>query len=220
MSEKKINILVADDHRLFVDGLKYILKDEMHFEITGYASNGKEAIEKCKRENVDIVLMDVNMPVIDGIHATVEIKQHHPALKVIMVSMLADLPTVTKAFAAGADAYVLKSAGVDDLRKAFKAIAKKEIYISETISHLFTKDTVNKITTKEQYTRFSENLISPREQQILKLIVEGFTDVQIGETLFLSDKTVSTHRKNMLAKLNINNTAALVKFAIENGLVK
>ncbi len=214
-----MRLLVADDHRLFSDGLKHMLKEELQIEIGGYAANGKEAIEMCNKEKFDMVLMDINMPVIDGIHATSEIKLHNPKLKIIMVSMQADLPSVTKSFAAGANAYILKSDGLDELEKAFKALAQNDIYISSNISHLFTKDALNKITTKEQYIKFAENLISAREQQILKLIVEGFTDAQIAETLFLSDKTVSTHRKNMLAKLGVNNTASLVKFAIENKLV-
>ncbi|MBK7854970.1 MAG: response regulator transcription factor [Bacteroidetes bacterium] len=203
---------------MFSDGLKHLLKGELHIEIEGYAANGKEAIDKCAKEKFDMVLMDINMPVIDGIHATSHIKQHKPQLKIIMVSMLTDLPSITKALAAGADAYILKSDGIEELSKAFKAVSKNEIYLSSTISHLFTNDTFNKIVSKEQYISFSENLITPREQQILKLIVEGFTDAQIADALFLSDKTVSTHRKNMLAKLGVSNTASLVKFALENKL--
>lgn len=219
MQEKMFKLLVADDHRLFIDGLKYILKDELHIEIAGFALNGKEAIEKCKKENYNVVLMDINMPVIDGIHATHEIKQLFPHIKIIMISMLTDLPSVTKALDAGADAYILKNAGTDDLLKAFKALRKNELYISESLSHFFTRNNANKITTKAEYVQFSESLITHREQSILKLIVEGYTDPQIAQTLFISDKTVSTHRKNMLAKLNLPNTAALVKFAVDNKLV-
>jgi DNA-binding NarL/FixJ family response regulator len=219
MQEKKLKLLIADDHRLFIDGLKYILKDELDIEIAGFALDGKEAIEKCKKENYDAVLMDINMPVIDGINATAQIKQNHPHIKIIIVSMLTDLPSVTKAFNAGADAYILKNAKTEDLQKAFNAIKKNEIYISESIAHFFTRDTHNKITTKAEYIHFAESIITEREQEILKQIVEGFTDQQIAATLFISDKTVSTHRKNMLAKLNLPNTAALVKFAVENKLV-
>lgn len=219
MQEKKLKLLVADDHRLFIDGLKYILKDELHIEIAGFALNGKEAIEKCKKEKYDAVLMDINMPVIDGIHATSEIKKILPHIKIIIISMLTDLPSVTKAFHAGADAYILKSAGADDLRKAFNALHKNEIYISESIAHFFTRDPMNKITTKAEYVQFSENIITEREKSVLKLIVEGFTNQEIADTLFISVKTADTHRKNMLAKLNLPNTAALVKFAVENKLV-
>jgi len=216
---KPLRLLVADDHRMFIDGMKYILQDEMHIEIAGFALNGKEAIEKCKAEDFDVVLMDLNMPVIDGVQATRTIKEHNPDIKIIIVSMLTDLPSVTKSFYAGADAYILKNSGKDDLLKAFKALGKNEIYISESIAHFFTRDTQKKITTKQEYIKFSESLITPREQSVLKLIVEGSTDQHIAEILFISDKTVSTHRKNMLAKLKLPNTAALVKFAVENKLV-
>lgn len=219
MHQQTLRLLVADDHRLFIDGIKFILRDELHIETAGFALNGKEAIEKCKKEEYDVVLMDINMPIIDGINATREIKRFKPQIKIIIISMLSDLPSVTKAIDAGADAYILKNAGTEDLLKAFKSINKNEIYISESIVHFFTRDTNNKITSKSEYIKFSENLITPREQSVLKLIVEGFTNKEIAETLFISEKTADTHRKNMLAKLSQPNTAALVKFAIENRLV-
>jgi DNA-binding NarL/FixJ family response regulator len=219
MPDNKFKLLVADDHRLFVEGLKLVLKEEVHITIEGFALNGKDAIEKCINGDYNMVLMDINMPVIDGIEATREIKRHKPDIKILMISMLADYASVIKALKAGADGYIIKNADTSELIKALKQIQKGEIYLSESLSKIFTKDGYGKITAREEYIHFSENLISPREQQILKLIVEGFTDQQIAETLFLSDKTVSTHRKNMLAKLNLHNTAALVKFAFDNKLV-
>jgi DNA-binding NarL/FixJ family response regulator len=219
MQPKKLRLLVADDHLLFIEGLKYILKDELHIEIAGHALNGKEAIEKCQKEEFDIVLMDINMPVIDGVEATREIRTHYPGVKIIMVSMLDNLASVIKSLKAGADAYVLKNTGSADLLDAFRAVRKNETYITPSLAHFFSQDGNGRLKAKAEYIRFSENIITDREQQILKLIVEGYTDQQIAETLFLSDKTVSTHRKNMLAKLQVPNTAALVKFAMENKLV-
>ena len=132
--------------------------------------------------------------------------------------MLSDIPSITKAINAGADAYILKDTGSDDLLKAFKSIRKGEFYISESIAHLF--GSVNGQTKlKEEYIQFSENIITKREQSVLKLIVEGYTNQQIADTLFISVKTADTHRKNMLAKLNLSNTASLVKFAMDNKLV-
>jgi len=219
MQPQKLRLLVADDHLLFIEGLKYILKDELHIEIAGHALNGREAIDKCNKENYDVVLMDINMPVIDGVEATKVIRAHQPAIKIIMVSMLDNLSSVTKALRAGADAYVLKNTGTSDLLDAFKAMNRNEVYITPSLRHFFNNDVNGKFKTKPEYLRFSESIITEREQQILKLIVEGFTDQQIANTLFISDKTVSTHRKNMLAKLQVPNTAALVKFAMENKLV-
>lgn len=217
MMNENIKLLVADDHRLFLEGLKYILKDELNMEIAGFAMNGKEAIDQCNKHNYHIVLMDINMPVIDGISATEEIKRLHPHIKIIMLSMLTDVGTITKALKAGADGYVLKSNSYEDLIRAFKKIRMNETFISPSVEHFFS-DNIHDSATKETLVKFSEELITPREQQVLKLIAEGNTDLEIAETLFISAKTVSTHRKNMLAKLKLPNTAALVKFAIENKL--
>ena len=219
MQQQKLKLLVADDHLLFIEGLKYILKDELHIEIAGIALNGRDAIEKCKTGDFDVILMDINMPVIDGLEATREIRSHHPHIKIIMVSMLDNPASVTKALKAGADAYVLKNTGTTDLMDAFRAVRRNEVYITPSLEHFFSNDIHGKLKTKSEYIRFSESIITEREHQILKLIVEGFTDPEIAKTLYLSDKTVSTHRKNMLAKLQVPNTAALVKFAMENKLV-
>lgn len=219
MSAQNLKLLVADDHLLFIEGLKFILKDELHIDIVGTALNGREAIDKCNKEMFDVILMDINMPLIDGVDATREIKSKHPNVKVIIVSMLDNLSSVTRALKSGADAYVLKNTGTTDLMEAFRSVTKDQIYISPALAHYFSNGSNGKIKTKPEYITFSESVITEREQQILKLIVEGFTDIQIAETLFLSDKTVSTHRKNMLAKLKLSNTAALVRFALENKLV-
>ena len=219
MQQQKLRLLIADDHLLFIEGLKYILKDELHIEIAGFALNGRDAIEKCKSGDYDVVLMDINMPIIDGLEAAKEIRTHHPGIKIIMVSMLDNPASVTKALKAGADAYVLKNTGTADLLDAFKTVRRNEVYISPSLEHFFSSDVKGKLKPKSEYIRFSESIITEREHQILKLIVEGFTDPEIAKTLYLSDKTVSTHRKNMLAKLQVPNTAALVKFAMENKLV-
>lgn len=218
MRDKKLKLLIADDHRLFIEGLRYVLKHELNMEICGVAMNGKEAADKCGSENIDVVLMDINMPVMDGIQSTATIKQMHPSVKVIIVTTQNDLTTITRAIKAGVDGYVLKNAGTDDLISAFKAVRKNEIFVSESIAHFVTDDTSN-IKSRTDYIQFSENLITPREHAVLKLIAEGFTNQQIADTFNLSVKTVDTHRKNLLAKLNLPNTAALVKFAIENKLV-
>lgn len=219
MKANHIKLLIADDHKLFINGLELILKEHMGIAYFDFALNGKEAIEKCHKQEFDVVLMDVNMPVIDGIEATREIKRHHKNTKVLIVSMLSDLATVSKVLKAGADGFLIKNADVTEFIKAFTAIQNDEIYISQQVSALFDKTNSGKPIAKTDYIQFTENLVSPREQSVLKLIVEGYTNQAIAETLFLSAKTVDTHRNNMLAKLNLPNTASLVKFAIENKLV-
>lgn len=214
-----MKLLITDDHKLFIEGIKHLLHDEFKIDDVAVALNGKEAIDKCNREKFDVVLMDINMPVIDGIHATREIKTLHPEIKIIMVSMLADYSSVIKSLKAGADAYILKSEGTEELANALRSILKGEIFLSPTLADIFSKDASGKITTREDVLRFSENLITTREQEILKMICEGFTNEQISKTLNIALRTVDTHRTNMLVKLQLPNTAALVKFAMENKLV-
>ena len=219
MPLKKLRLLVTDDHRVFIEGLQYVLKNELHIEIAGSALNGKEAIEKCNKENYDVVLMDINMPVMDGIQACAEIKRLHPHIKIIIVSMLSDVFTISKALKAGADGYVLKNNSSEDLLLAFKAISKDRIFLSPSIEHFFSNASPDSIKGRESAVKFSEQLITPREQEILKLIVEGFTNDEIAKTLNIAVRTADTHRMNMLVKLKLPNTAALVKFALENKLV-
>ncbi|MEP6845205.1 MAG: response regulator transcription factor [Panacibacter sp.] len=218
MPDKKLKLLIADDHRIFMEGLQHLLVHELQVEIKGLACNGKEAIEKCGQTDTDVIIMDINMPVVDGIQATSTIKQLYPYIKVIIISSADDMNTIAHALKAGADAYVLKDEGIEDLIKAFRAISKNEIYISSAVAHLFLNEK-NGIKTKTELVQFAESLITPREQSILKLITEGYTNQEIANTLFIAVATADTHRKNMLSKLKLPNTASLVKFAVENKLV-
>jgi len=214
---RNLRILIADDHRLFINGLKLILKETMDLDIGEFALNGKEAIEKCRRQDFDIVIMDINMPVIDGIEATRQIKLQKPETKILIVSMLSDMDAVSKAMKAGADGFLIKNADATEFKKAFNAIENGKIYLSDYFSNYVQGAKPD--ATREDYIRFSENLITAREKSVLKMICEGFTNAEIAATLFLSVATVNTHRNNMLAKLNLPNTAALVRFAIDNKLV-
>lgn len=216
--DKRLKLLIADDHQLFINGLKLILKETMGIDIPDFALNGKEAIDKCRKQSFDIVVMDINMPVIDGIEATREIKLHHPETKILIVSMLSGLDTVSKAMKAGADGFLIKNADAAEFMKAFHAIQNGKIYLSDFFSDLLRTDKSGQVT-RNDYIKFSDNIITSREKSVLKMISEGFTNAEIAETLFLSVATVNTHRNNMLAKLNLPNTAALVRFAIDNKLV-
>ncbi|MBK9399682.1 MAG: response regulator transcription factor [Bacteroidetes bacterium] len=219
MVSKSIKLLVADDHRLFIEGLRMVLKEELNIQITDTAFNGRQAIDRCLAEKFDVVLMDINMPVINGIEATQEIKRLRPDVKVIIVSMNTDYATVNKAIKAGADGYILKSEGAEEIEKALKSVLKNEVYLSKILSDTMTKDGDGRIASREDLLHFSESLITTREQGVLKLVAEGFTNQQIADTLHISVRTVDTHRTNMLTKLKLPNTAALVKFAVENKLV-
>ncbi len=216
--DKKLKLLIADDHLLFINGLRLILKETLDVDVIDFALNGKEAIDKCRRQDFDFVLMDINMPIIDGIEATREIKLQHPEIKILIVSMLGNIDAVAKVLKAGADGFLIKNADSAEFIKAFHVIGSGGIYLSGQFSALLPTDKKGNVRRSE-YITFSENLITQREKSVLKMICEGFTNQEIADTLFLSVKTVNTHRNNMLAKLNLPNTAALVKFAIDNKLI-
>jgi DNA-binding NarL/FixJ family response regulator len=218
MPDKKLKLLIADDHRMFIEGLQLMLKHELQTEIVAFALNGKEAIDICATHDIDTVIMDINMPLINGIEATKMIKQICPCIKVIILSSADSTTIVADALKAGADAYVLKDAGCEELAKALKIVCKNEIYISPSLAHFFMH-TTSKHKTREDCIQFKEGYITPREQAILKLISEGYTNQQIADTLSIAVSTTDTHRKNILAKLKLPNTAALVRFAVENKLV-
>lgn len=214
-----LHLLIADDHQLFLSGLKLILKELLEVELFDFAHNGKEAIEKCHKHSFDVVVMDLNMPVIDGIEATRHIKANHPGMKVLIVSMMSDLSSVTNAMKAGADGFLIKNADASEFIKAFKFIQEDRIYMSDYFSELLNSHK-NDQSSRTDYIKFSENIITAREKSVLKMICEGFTNPEIATTLFLSVATVNTHRNNMLAKLNLPNTAALVRFAIDNKIIQ
>jgi DNA-binding NarL/FixJ family response regulator len=219
MEVKKIKLLIADDHKMFVEGLKSILTNENTIETIDAVFNGKQAIERCNKGDIDIVIMDINMPLIDGVYACAEIKKHRPNTKVIFVTMLTDLTTITNSLKVGADGYVMKGSDSKEILSAIKAISKGEIFISEQLKHFFSDDVLDLAKNQKEYIRFSQNIISQREKEILKLIADGLTNEKIAEVLSISPRTVDTHRSNMLTKLNLSNTAALVRFAMTNKLI-
>lgn len=216
---KHLRILIADDHQLFLSGLRLLLRDQLGIVHVDEALDGQKAVEMARENAYDIILLDINMPVIDGITAAAEISIHGHGAKIMMVSMLSDSHTVTRALKAGVHGFIVKNASAADFREAFSRLLRDEIYLSPAVSGLFAVGRHGKLIQREEYIEFTTNLISPRERAVLKLVVEGHNNQSIAETLHLSPKTVETHRNNMLAKLDLPNVASLVRFAIENKLV-
>jgi DNA-binding NarL/FixJ family response regulator len=216
MSERMlpVDILIADDHRIMVDGLSQILKDEKTIGTIHTAHDGKMAHAITQQQNVDCVIMDINMPVLNGIEATKLIKREKPFVKVIIVSMLCDAGVVTRALKAGADAFVIKNTGKEELLRAISKVMNDEKYISAELSYNLLH-TINKQPAHDT----PGGSITQREKEIIRYIAEGLTNQQIADKLFISRRTVDTHRKNILHKLQLNNTAALVKYAADNHLL-
>ncbi|MBB6325770.1 DNA-binding NarL/FixJ family response regulator [Algoriphagus iocasae] len=209
-----INVLIADDHQMFIDGIRALLQDIPGIKVVGEACNGKEAIIHCRENQVDIVIMDVNMPEMDGVEATKELFKTNKKLKVLGLSMHRDRHFISDMLKSGANGYILKNTGKKDLLDAIYSLYKGETYVSEEVNKIllasFLKDS-SKYEVKER--------LSERESEVLDCIAIGLTTLEIGEKLFISKNTVETHRKNLLYKLKAKNTAELVNNAYKRGLI-
>lgn len=210
-----INLLIADDHQLITDGITQIFQAEKMIGEILTAKNGKEAAEKALAEDIDCVIMDINMPELNGLEATKLIKKEKPDVKIIVVSMLCEPSIVSKMLKAGADAFINKDTGKTELLKAIEKVMNGEKYISPEISNnLFLH-----LNDKNVSAPSGDVHLTKREIEIIHYIAEGLTNNEIAAKLFLSPVTVETHRKNILAKLQLKNTALLVKYAAEHKLL-
>jgi DNA-binding NarL/FixJ family response regulator len=212
---RSINLLIADDHQLIADGLTQILQSEKMIGEIFTVKNGREAVEKAIAEDIDCVIMDINMPELNGLEATKLIKKEKHFVRIIVVSMLCEPSIVSKMLKAGADAFINKETGKAELLKAIEKVMHNEKYISPEISNdLFLHLNDRKINTTD-----GDVHLTKREVEIIHYIADGLTNSEIAARLFLSSVTVETHRKNILAKLELKNTASLVKYAAEHKLL-
>jgi len=216
---QEINVFVVDDHQIFLDGIVSLLDDEPNIKIAGTAHNGKQAIERIKNLKVDVVLMDINMPEMDGLEATKQLKKTNPDLKILMLTMHSEPRFIKESLEIGAKGYVMKNISKDDLIKAIETVYQDKSFLDQDTQEKL----INSISSGEDdddrnYDELAAQ-ITQRELEILQLIALGLTSQDIATKLFISKNTVETHRKNMLAKLNVNNTAALLKIAYKKGLV-
>jgi DNA-binding NarL/FixJ family response regulator len=216
-----VKIVLADDHGIVRDGIKSTLRDEKAFKIIGEASNGVEAIEKVKALSPDVIIIDINMPEMNGIEATAIISKKYPNTKALVLSMHDNEDYILKSIEAGAAGYLLKDTSKEEFIKAINAVAKGEKYFSTSISNILATGYLHRIkkegvrTTDED----SENGLTRREKGILKLIVQGLGNREIADSLSISVRTIEVHRSNMMRKLKVKNAVELVKYAMENNLV-
>jgi two-component system response regulator NreC len=215
-----INVLIADDHQLFIDGLGSLLKNEPDIEIKGQALNGKEVIQALTYNRIDIVLLDINMPDTDVVEVTKQIRTKFPHTKIIILTMYHGTRYYTKLIKYGISGYLYKSAGKAEFLEAIHKASNGEMYIHKD---LFTEATMHK---KDLMPAFDTNLSNPeqlltkREIEILKLIAREYSNNAIADQLFISTGTVDTHRKNIILKLGVKNTVGLIKYCIQNNLLE
>lgn len=210
---KELKILLVDDHQIITDGLRSLVNSIEGMQVIGDANNGKEAIELLKVLDIDVVLMDIDMPVMNGLDATKAIKASPGKTKVIILSMHCESGMVKELIGIGADGYILKNASKEELIQAIQKVAAGQQYFATdvTLSLLNNKKNPNQTKLDAELTN--------RELEILKLIADGFSNKEIGEKLFISHRTVDTHRTNLMKKLEVNNIAGLISFAIKKGIV-
>lgn len=208
------NIIIADDHNMFLEGLISLLRNVPDISVTAKATNGKELIDLLDDNEADIVLLDISMPEMDGVEVTKIIKKKYPELKIIILTTHSNSHIIAKLNRLGVDGYLLKNAEKDELLYAIKKVNSGENYFSKEVAEI-QKDFESNL--KKSLSSTTE--LSNREKEILILIAKQFTAAEIAEKTFISLNTVNTHKRNLLSKLNVKNTAGLVKYAIELGLL-
>jgi len=212
--KKTINIIIVDDHQMFLEGLSALLENVNDFKLIDTLENGKQVFPIIDTTSIDIIVTDINMPEMDGIELSKKIKQQYPYIKTLILSTHSDINMIQKCIKNGVDGYLLKNAEKEELITAIKEIYKGEKYFSQSVKD----DYMNSVFTNSKNTDPLVQL-SRREKEVLKLITEEYTAQEIADKLFISQNTVNTHRKNLLSKLNAKNTAGLVMYAVQNGLL-
>jgi len=212
-----IRILIADDHKIFRDGIESILEDIADITIIAHANDGREVMEQLQQHQPDIILMDITMGEANGIETTQLVKAQYPSIKVLVLSMHAEKNYILKMLEAGASGYLLKDAGKSEMVTAIRAVAEGNTYYSQSVSSVIVQHLTNPQKAK---TAKKDIPLTQRELEILRLIAEEFTNPEIAKELFISIRTVDTHRRNLLEKLQVKNTAGLVKYAIKHRIIE
>ena len=212
-----IRVLIAEDHQMVRAGLRALLEKSEGIEVVGEASNGQEAIKLIQKLLPHVVVMDIRMPIMNGIQASARIQELKLPARIVILSMYADEGLVYQALQTGVNGYILKSAASEELISAVQAAYRDEIYLSTPISSMSVDP--NNIRPEYQPQSDSPSNLSPREKEVLQLIAEEHTSNEIAEILSISEKTVEKHRAHLLEKLNARNLAGLVRMAVKYGLV-
>nr|WP_319396943.1 response regulator transcription factor [uncultured Desulfobacter sp.] len=212
----QLKVLIADDHAIIREGLRSLLENR-GIQVMDIAKNGREAVEKTIALKPDIVMMDISMPDLNGVEATARIREELPQTRVIALSMHSSKRIVDKMFASGASGYILKESAFDEIYDAIQEVLRTNFYLTPAIARMCSDDKGKERRTQEAQPQF--NKISRKEREVLQLIAEGKKTREIAETMGVSIKTVETHRRNIMKKLNIFSVAGLTKYAILEGII-
>ncbi len=224
-----IRLLLVDDHEVVRTGLRAFLESQEDFQVVAEAGNGAEAIEQAILNTPDVVVMDITMPDMDGLEATRRLKQHCPQLQVLALTVHEDKQYLIEMLAAGASGYLTKQSAAEDLIAAIHAVASGNVYLQPIVARWLLEDYRRLLSqapldvdqpSEAQSSRKDLSVLSRRERQVLELVAEGLTNIQIGEKLGISPKTVSRHRERIMNKLDLHSSTELVKYAIRTGLIR
>lgn len=203
----KTSVFIVDDHYMVIEGIRSLLQNEKEIDWMGHATNASSCLSFLKQQQPDVILMDINLPDVSGIELCQQVRALYPAVFILGLSTFNQQPVIRSMMDNGASGYVLKNATSEELLEAITEVMKGKTYLSMEAA-LVLRETQNEMP-----------LISRREREVLTLIADGFTNAEIAEKLFISIPTVNTHRKSLLAKFNVGNTAGLIKIAVKNNLV-
>lgn len=218
MSQKLIQVLVIDDHQLIIDGMKSILQDEEDVAFAGGANSMSEALEFLSAHDVDVVLADISMPQHSGIEVTRKIKELYPNIQVLALTMHEDISMISKMVDAGASGYILKRTNMNEVLDAIKAVASGGRYLGRDVQSIL----MDNLSTSANVVELPEDAPAPlttREREILNLIAKEMSNEEIANKLFISERTVETHRRNIFTKTKTKSIVGLIKYAIKNGLI-
>jgi DNA-binding NarL/FixJ family response regulator len=212
-----INVMIADDHKVFRDGIISIMEDVKDIHISMQAGDGRQVITLLENEQPDVIMMDITMGETSGITITKVVKEKYPEVKVLILSMHSESGYIVKALEAGANGYLLKDAGSSEMINAIRTVHSGATYYSQQVSSILVQHITQGTQPKSSRSGIP---LTTREIEILKLIAEEYSNPEIAEQLFISIRTVDTHRRNLLEKLEVKNTAGLVRYALKHGLVE
>lgn len=215
-----IKVMLVDDHTIVRDGIKALLTDQDDISIIGEASNGRDLLSLLKAHNPDILLLDISLPDYSGIELCEIVRRDYPGIQVLFLSMYTSEEYIFNAIKAGAQGYLPKNISQTELLLAIRTISQGSEYFSESISNIILKSYIKKAKNKEPESLNPEESLSKRELEILKLFAEGFPNPQIAEKLFISTRTVESHKNHIMQKLGLKSTVDLVKFAIRNQIIE
>ncbi|MDJ0831316.1 MAG: response regulator transcription factor [Desulfobacterales bacterium] len=218
MGAKK-KILIVDDHPLFREGLKAIIQRDAKYEVVGEAGTGRQGFEAVEKTKPELVLVDISLPDISGIQLTQDIRNRFAATRILIISMHSKIDYITEAFQAGATGYLVKESAAERLLMGLDTVSKGDYFLDSSISHAVVEKLMGLPAKQAKISDTAYSSLTPREQEIMRLLAEGLSSKEIAKKLYISPKTVDNHRSNIMNKLEIHSVMELVRYAARLGLI-